>query len=215
MSTFWSRCSFLFVLDFLPRNFVGNCTFFVVVANFSQFLVLAHVWVIWWKWSFSSHLHLAFWAFVALCYEANRWESLSFLSNRYYGQIYAIRILQATENMEWSTIYVAFFSLFYIVELLFMLCYFGNVLTTSLELVAESTYDSKWYTYPPNLQKDCAFMIRSAQKPFWISAFGIMPCTLENFSAVRKSSWFFFYRSTQIVVKSNAIWIGASYNKAL
>lgn len=27
-------------------------------------------------------------------------------------------------------------------------------------------------------------MIRSAQSPFWISAFGIMPCTLENFAAV-------------------------------
>lgn len=88
--------------------------------------------------------------------------------------------------MEWSTIYVAFFSLFYIVELLFMLCYFGNVLTTSLQLVTESAYDSKWYIYPTNMQKDCAFMIRSAQTPFWISAFGIMPCTLENFAAVRR-----------------------------
>lgn len=86
--------------------------------------------------------------------------------------------------MEWSTIYVAFFSLFYITELLFMLCFFGNVLTTSLELVAQTVYDSNWYLYPIYMQKDCAFMIRSAQSPFWISAFGIMPCTLENFAAV-------------------------------
>ncbi|XP_055298182.1 odorant receptor 4-like [Sitodiplosis mosellana] len=103
-----------------------------------------------------------------------------------------LRGQSATENMEWSTIYVAFFSLFYIVELLFMLCYFGNVLTTSLELVQESVYDSKWYTYPLNMQKDCAFMMRSAQSPFWISAFGIMPCTLENFAAVINSAISFF-----------------------
>lgn len=79
--------------------------------------------------------------------------------------------------MEWSTIYVASFSHFYIVEILFLFCFFGNILTTNLLLVAESAYGSQWYVYPTKVQKYLAFMIR-----FWIDAFGIMPCTsIGNF----------------------------------
>lgn len=94
--------------------------------------------------------------------------------------------------MEWSTIYVATFSLFYIVEILFLLCLFGNILTSNLALVADMAYDSQWYNYPIRIQMYLAFMIRSAQAPFWISAFGIMPCTLENFAAVINSAISFF-----------------------
>lgn len=122
---------------------------------------------------------------VSICGSLLRGQSVRFLtlpsdcfhSSNYYWKV--------TDHVEWSTIYVASFSLFYIVEILFLFCFFGNILTTNLLLVAESAYDSQWYAYPTKVQKYLAFMIRSAQKPFWIDAFGIMPCTLENFAVVR------------------------------
>lgn len=91
-----------------------------------------------------------------------------------------------------NSLLVAAFSLFYIVGILLALCLFGNILTSNLALVADLAYDSQWYTYPTRTQLYLAFMIRSAQTPFWISAFGIMPCTLENFAAVINSAISFF-----------------------
>lgn len=82
--------------------------------------------------------------------------------------------------MEWSAIYGSCFTLCYIIAILFLLCFFGNVLTMSLLDVPDYCYVTNWYTYPPKIQTYIAFMIRSSQKRFNISAYGIMPCTLEN-----------------------------------
>lgn len=89
-----------------------------------------------------------------------------------------------TEQFNLSTIFIAAFTLFYIIEVLFVLCYFGNILTISLVSVSDTIYKSEWYNYPTDCQRFLIIMIRRAHKPYRISAFGLMPCTLENFKSV-------------------------------
>lgn len=89
-----------------------------------------------------------------------------------------------TEQFNLSTIFVSVFTLFYIIEALFVLCYFGNSLTINLLDVGHIIYSALWYNYPIKLQRFLVIMIRRSQKQFLISAFGILPCTLEHFKAV-------------------------------
>lgn len=125
----------------------------------------------------------------------NEWEiekinSITICSSHWKG----------SEKMEWSAIYGSCFTLCYILDILLFLCYFGNVLTNSLIEVADCAYDSEWYKYPNKSRAYVAFMIQSAQRPFFISAYGIMPCTIENLLKVRSKFqhliakfWRFFF----------------------
>lgn len=68
--------------------------------------------------------------------------------------------------------------------MLFLYCYFGNVLTFNLLQLGDTVYCSEWYNYPIDVQQYIVMILRRTQKPFIISALGMMPCTLENFQAV-------------------------------
>lgn len=96
---------------------------------------------------------------------------------------------KGSEKMEWSAIYGSCFTLCYILDTLFFLCYFGDVLTNSLIEVADYAYDSEWYNYPIKRRAYVAFLIQSAQRPFFISAYGILPCTIENLLKVCSKIW--------------------------
>lgn len=45
-------------------------------------------------------------------------------------------------------------------------------------------YQSEWYKYPRSMRRFIELMIMRAQKPFYLSAYGLMICTLENFIKV-------------------------------
>lgn len=108
---------------------------------------------------------------------------------------------KGSERMEWSAIYGSCFTLCYILDILIFLCFFGNVLTNSLIEVADYAYDSEWYNYPNKSRAYVAFMIQSAQKPFFISAYGIMPCTIENLLKVCTRNFIGKYREKKSFLK--------------
>lgn len=77
---------------------------------------------------------------------------------------------------------------------LFTIFYFGQILRTNLLELSDAIYESKWYKHPHYIHRCTSTMIMQAQRPFYLSAFGIMRCNLENFlgvSAVPLRPWSF------------------------
>lgn len=71
-----------------------------------------------------------------------------------------------------------------LLELLLVLFYFGQMLHSNLINLSELIYQSDWYQYPRSVQRFVRLMIMRAQKQFYISAYGILSCHLENFAGV-------------------------------
>lgn len=69
-------------------------------------------------------------------------------------------------------------------NLLFILSYFGQILHTNLNDMSEMMYQSEWYRYPNSVQHFVMFMMMRGQRSFYISAYGMMHCNLENFVGV-------------------------------
>lgn len=68
--------------------------------------------------------------------------------------------------------------------LLFAMFYVGQRLHSSLMDLYDVIYQLEWYRYPRKVQRLLLFTMMRAQQPFYISAYGVMPCDLENFLGV-------------------------------
>lgn len=67
---------------------------------------------------------------------------------------------------------------------MFIYCYVGNIVTVKCFNVSLIAYQSLWYRYPTNLQFYVMQIIRFSQKPFYLSGYGVMRCSLESFTSV-------------------------------
>lgn len=72
-------------------------------------------------------------------------------------------------------------------NLLFIFFYFGQILHTNLNNVSEMIYQTVWYRYPHRVQRFILIIMVRARRPFFISAYGVMHCNLENFLGVSSS----------------------------
>lgn len=75
----------------------------------------------------------------------------------------------------------------YLLQLIFVFFYLGQMLHTSLDDLSDAIYQSEWYRYPRNIQKFVLIIILRAQQPLHISAFGIMQCNLANYLGVSET----------------------------
>lgn len=87
--------------------------------------------------------------------------------------------MTAVDNMQYAILEITF-----LIEMLFIFFYFGQILHTNLIDFSDTIYQSEWYRYPRSVQRFVLIMIMLAQKPFYVSAFGIIRCNLESFVAV-------------------------------
>lgn len=71
-------------------------------------------------------------------------------------------------------------------QAIFNLFYFGQNVHSGLMDLSDMIYQSEWYRYPCSVQRFVLLMMKRAQKPFYLSAYGVMRCNLENFVRVSK-----------------------------
>lgn len=81
--------------------------------------------------------------------------------------------------MQLSTLAVLF-----MLQALFAFCYLGQILHSNLIDLPDAIYQSNWYRHTRCFQRFILLMLMLSQQPFYISAFGIMRCNLENFVGV-------------------------------
>lgn len=72
----------------------------------------------------------------------------------------------------------------YTLQTLFVFYYIGHILTMQMVNLSDTIYTSEWYRYPLKVQQLLRLMIVRSQKRFYISGYGVLACTLENFLGV-------------------------------
>lgn len=75
-------------------------------------------------------------------------------------------------------------TLFSILLLAFIFCYYADRVTSDLLGIGDSFYNSLWYKSPFREQKLLILLIRRAQKEFRLTGFEIFDCSIEMFVMV-------------------------------
>lgn len=78
-------------------------------------------------------------------------------------------------------------AIFFITQSLFILCYFGQRLSSGLLLQSVSIYNSMWYRFPLKVQRYLPMMFMRAQQTFAISGYEIFQLNLYFFVRVNDS----------------------------
>lgn len=68
--------------------------------------------------------------------------------------------------------------------MLFIQCYFGNLVTDEAASVGFAVYDTDWYSYPVKLQLFIQLAIRRTDRPLTFSGHHVVVCSLENYGKV-------------------------------
>lgn len=80
--------------------------------------------------------------------------------------------------------------------LFYLLCRFGENVTTALNKLDYSVYERSWYLYPLEFRQYVVFMMMAAQKPIYFEGVARLQCSRADFKLVCKSrqfSFFFFH----------------------
>lgn len=97
---------------------------------------------------------------------------------------------------------------FYFSQLLYFHFYYGHRLTLNMIDLSDKIYQSMWYMYPRPVQRFMLHvMMQHAQRPVYISAYGLMTCSLNNFLSVNilflksegKAHRFFSFQVTKTI----------------
>ncbi|XP_050508889.1 odorant receptor 67c-like [Diabrotica virgifera virgifera] len=78
------------------------------------------------------------------------------------------------------------------VAVLFLTCYYGQLILTQSGLIGNAVYNSKWYNCPPALQKSVLLMILRSQRPLQLTAASISTLSLQTFLSIIKAAYSFF-----------------------
>lgn len=69
-------------------------------------------------------------------------------------------------------------------NLLFILFNLGQMFHSKLIGLTDTIYQTEWHRYPRNVRRFVQLVIMRSQRPFYLSAFGIIELNLENYIAV-------------------------------
>lgn len=70
------------------------------------------------------------------------------------------------------------------ITLLFVLFYLGQMFHSQLAGLGDDIYHTKWHQYPRSVRRFVHLIIMRSQKPFYLSALGIMTLDLKGFVRV-------------------------------
>lgn len=65
--------------------------------------------------------------------------------------------------------------------LLYIFFYFGQKLNSNLLELSDMIYQSEWHQYTPSVRRFVLLMIMKAQRPVYLSAYGLIELNSENF----------------------------------
>lgn len=87
----------------------------------------------------------------------------------------------------------------------------GQKLHTNVKEISDVIYQTEWNHYPSSVQRFLLFMLHRSQKPFYLSAYGIMTLKLENF--VQVSEWQAGSKTRYVARKTESEWIDIASTK--
>lgn len=129
---------------------------------------------------------LSFWFACALFYfNSKMWDISEKSSNQHLTNIFLL-ILQSLFRRDYANLYFSLTAFIFVTQLVFSFCYLGAQLTAKAAEVNESIYGTEWYNYPPNIQMYMILIMKRAQKPFIITGYSLVSCSLESFKDVSK-----------------------------
>lgn len=67
---------------------------------------------------------------------------------------------------------------------MFLLCEYGQMVTTRFEDIDEAVYQSEWHSFPDKIQRILPTIINNTQQPVIISGFCDVEYTRETFDSV-------------------------------
>lgn len=73
---------------------------------------------------------------------------------------------------------------FFTINSLAILFSMGQQLNTHMVILSDANYLTEWYRYPRSVQRYLPLLMMQSQRPFYLSAYGIMELNLENFVQV-------------------------------
>lgn len=95
---------------------------------------------------------------------------------------------------------------------LFVLFYMGQRIHSNLRDLSDAIYQTEWHRYPRGVRHFIQLMILRSQKPFHLSAYGIIELKLENYVAVSenvcrrmKYNQFIFIRYSILVAQMDVL----------
>lgn len=62
--------------------------------------------------------------------------------------------------------------------------YLGQRFHSNLIDLSDAIYDTEWQQYPRSIQRFVQLMMMRSQRPFYLSAYGLLELNLENFVGV-------------------------------
>nr|QZH55114.1 odorant receptor 18 [Achelura yunnanensis] len=75
---------------------------------------------------------------------------------------------------------------------IYFLCYYGDLIMRSSELISEALYNSQWYSGNIRIKKELILMMMRSQKPCRLTAFGFADVDLETYKKILSTSWSYF-----------------------
>lgn len=64
------------------------------------------------------------------------------------------------------------------------ICYYGDLVTTTLMEISESTYQTLWYRQPLKYRLYTMLLIQYSHKQYNVSGYGLVDCNMESYSGV-------------------------------
>lgn len=81
---------------------------------------------------------------------------------------------------------MAFYNLSLVLGITFVYCNLSQEVTEILLNIGDSFYASVWYEWPVQQQRILGFPIQRSARPFCLKSMGLIECSLDSFSSVRK-----------------------------
>lgn len=91
---------------------------------------------------------------------------------------------QYSSSISTLDLQISIVSILFSLKMLFICFYVGQKLHSDLMGLSDMIYQSDWHRYPPSVRRFQLLMMMRAQQPFYLSAYGVVRCTLENYIGV-------------------------------
>ncbi|XP_055321878.1 odorant receptor 2a-like [Sitodiplosis mosellana] len=90
-------------------------------------------------------------------------------------------MIESLSRRDYADIHLSVTGFFFVIQGVFSFCYLGAQITAKAAEVNESIYCSEWYTYPPTIQMFIVYIMRRSQKPFILTGYSLVSCSLQSF----------------------------------
>ncbi|XP_031622113.1 odorant receptor 94b-like [Contarinia nasturtii] len=98
----------------------------------------------------------------------------------------------AQESINWEIFVFILMIMFWTYIDLFMVCYFGEELTTAFEELTNEIYRCEWNLFPNCVQRILPIVLQISQQPVQIKGFASFVCSRDTFKKVVNGGYSYF-----------------------